>query len=746
MDFAQIHSINPKNESLRSSTGKQTFKRLLAGVSVDELKPNPLKCNCGNYPTIERNGNTFDALCPNEACDHQLFNAGRTYQEAIFQWNESNDTEFNPQINKIHPLAWFSVGFDSTDYLLKQIDKIEHQLTLIESTELSTKETRLISIIRSWNHFATVIASRLKKQKLQNRTEIQSEAKEQKPPQTRQKTEKIKTTVNDGIPNRIYNPDPDVSGPMAEYKGQIQTLGSAHYWCVEGHAVRTKICKHTNWLIPTYIVYVHNKGTRAGYQVRIDLRSIGIPYYSKMFNRDSLYESLADALQDLSYQFKKIKQTRKLSSIIERSKVKGNKTIQLDDIRGLRVVRSLWDSNHRAEITFSSPNDHAKARLQWTLGGKTTLSYSRYESVIKTALKTYLMHTKLSCKKSFAHGAKVPLNELEHTTKMKIVDVVSEHFGLSISDVAYHLTQLNPNVNIGYLTLSALREDNTASWGDYPMQIVSSQNKRGHLSGEVKKHDLLYNAECVCIDSILLSNFEEYTYQPSDVKFREAHPQMALLLSKRAVEMTLTLRPELNEEFDDIVMLSPEELVNEMQEELITEAEANMAIFEGKEIEYKVEDDKISMYLDGVKSLATVRLDDWAGSVEAASTQVLVLAYVLASTGRLMRNKTNYKTKDLARRYEALGISEEDIDLNNVRFLAARASKCGMRNLYIKPSGRIEYHQKASREHDDERILFSPPKSLNEFESIVESLYSLESDLNNDEKRLIQHAFNAHYS
>ncbi len=740
MEFTELHRINLKNKNFRKANKTPTLKGILEGVPLGQLKPNPLKCLCGHYPKIEDNEGIFDVICSNQDCDNHLFNVGNNYQGAIFEWNESKETQFDHRINKIHPLVWYTAGYDSTDYIIKQTEKIEANLKKVESGPLAKKEIRLIRLIRSWNRYASIIANRIEHKKTNYAGESHIDLTDE------EKQIISNSEFNDtSIPNQHYLPDPEIKGPMIDHKDNIQVLGSGYYWNIHGHMVRTKVCKHTGWRIPTYIVYVKNKGTNPGYQVRIDLRSIGIPYYSKMHGKKDLNLCLMSALEDLQEQLRGIKHTRKIGAIIERGKIKGNDKISIDDIKGVRLIRSLWDSNHRAEVTLASPNDHTKARFAWSIGGKTTFSYHTYRNAVTKAINLYLAHTKLSNKKEYAHGGKVRLKELDNITISNVIEVTSKHFGISLSDTAHYLTRLNPYVFIGYLSLSGLREDNTLSLGNKPMQVVSNKNKRGYISGQIKKHDILYNADCVCIDTILKSNLDEHIRQPSDIRFIEGKPEMGMLLSRRAVEMLIASHNTLRVEYKNISLESPESIARFMQQELIELAE-DYSFFDNKEIEYKNEDGQLVMYLDGKKTAASVSLEDWDYSYEGASLQTLATAYALANKNGLFATKSEYGKKDLSRRYAALNISQNDVDLSQVRFISTRASKIGIRNVSINKSGKVLLNKKSGKEQSEFRKLYDAPNDLSEFESIIERIYPSFVPLNSEEKKLIELTYRRRYT
>lgn len=743
MEFSVFHGINLKNENMRRSSDVPTFEGLLSGVSIDELKPNPLKCHCGNYPKIEKHEDSYDVVCSNNNCENCLFGIVGSYQDAIFQWNSSKDVDFDPSINKIHPLAWFNHEYDSTEYLKRQIERVESQLSKIEKLPVSNKESRLINLIRGWNNFSSVVAYRLdNKKKVESispestfERAVLSKAKH------RSSSAGLKSVVKENLP--LDWDLSDASGPMSEYKNSIQLIGNAYYWFVEGHMVRVKRCHHTNWIIPSYIVYIKNEGTTPGYQVRIDLRSIGIPYYSKMYNEKDIYISLQQALLDLISRLRDIKHIRKLGDLIERSKLKGGDRICLEDVKSIRAIESLHDSNHRVEITFSAPNDKSGARFQYSIGGKTTLTYSAYVRAINELTRVYLLHTKFSCDKAYVFGAKVPFMELDSKTQIKSSECIAEHFGLSISDVAHHMSKLNPNLYIGYLPASSLRQDSEPALGDHPMQVVSNKNKRGLISGFVKKHDLLMNTECVCIDSIVDSNFDEYVYQPHQVKFKEAKPSMGLLLSKRAVEMIASLNPNRNERYSNIVMLSPEELVAKVQRIYIEEMQ-NGQVLNGMKTEFIEIDGNIVIYCDGIRTEAKANLSEWHDSQKAACTQALVMAHSLLKIDRLFRKK-KADGKKLSRRYDALSIPDNQINLNNVRFLAARGSKNGIRNVTINKSGFIRYNLKARQKENQINHSFKRPTDFYGFKAIIEEIYQEFVPFNKDEEDLLLHSYEINY-
>jgi hypothetical protein len=738
LDFQDIHSINLNNEKERKKNGIPTFRSIFDGVHILDLKPNPLKCLCGNYPKIEKDGDDYHAICSNSDCKNQLYNTGLSYQDAIFTWNKTTDVEFNKDMNRIHPLLWFSPEFDSKNYLLKQIKQLEEKLSKIEKFLTSSKEDRLLRLIRSWNDYAIYIVN-LKINRDSNPSLTNN------PPLTKYQEDKTEKSEDSKCadPNTKYIPDIDIDGPMKHYEDEIQIIGDAYYWFVEGHLIRLKTCKHTNWTIPTYLVYVKNAGTNAGYQVRIDLRSIGVPYYSKMFSGSNLYGCLAEAIECLISRLHEIPHTKKNGNLIKRGSTRKRKNISLSDVKAIRLLEGTNDYNHRIEISFSSPNNNATARHSIHLGGKSKTTYKTYTQAINEALNLCLLHTKLSCDKKYSVGVVAVFSDLDSETQKLVSNIVSEHFDLPISDTAYHLSRLDPPLHIGYLTLSSLNKECTLDKDTLLMQVVSQKQRRGYVQGKVKRHDHLNNVDCVNIDAILDSNFDDYVYSPDSCIYKSGEPKLALLNSIKGVILEKERNNELRSS-REAELMTPLEYFHYFQGRFLDKAKNN-PVLKNHNIEFKEVDGLIHMYVDNVATDIKLPLDDWGGCHESAKLQCLVNADLYVTNNRPLI-PTEDQNRDYFRRYKALGLSKEDIDLSEVRFVAKKESKVGLHNIKINKNKSITYLQKKGKNNEQQRRLFPAPKSESDFKKIIEDLYAEYLPFNENENKLIKHVYYRNYT
>lgn len=155
MNFEMRHAIFPKNELLRKRSGRYTLADLINNSPIKSLKPSPLPCSCGNYPTID-----FDskALClvSCTGCDIKFTFKG-SYAGAVLEWNKLESVLFNINENKLIPFISFECELDD---FLSRVDKVKKDALGLKKVSVRS-EKKLINLIMYWCDFATYKAQQI---------------------------------------------------------------------------------------------------------------------------------------------------------------------------------------------------------------------------------------------------------------------------------------------------------------------------------------------------------------------------------------------------------------------------------------------------------------------------------------------------------------------------------------------------------------------------------------------------------
>lgn len=551
---------NKENEAQRSAAGVTTFNELFDGTALAELLPKPLKCGAGQYPTIKSKDGMSHATCASNNCQCGIVATGKIYPLAVLAWNKACAEQFDPKRNHFHPMVWYTHGSQTEWCIQPQLEHIETTLKEIEAFgAIHHKERRLIRLIRAWIDFAEAMleyrSNKVKPIVLNPIDDKEPDiplakvepVPDSEPQKTPRKHLKVSTAISKPYPIKLV-------GPIKEYVENVQHIGDSYYLILHGHFLRIKRCPKTQWDIPTYIVYVANKNTKPAFQVRIDLRSIGQSYYSKLHRGKDVRESLESALVDLSRQLKSVTKIKKTQKMVGRANSARKKSLAMDDNSAVRFVRDSSGNAMSVEVSLSAPNNHAIARFSARIGSKLQPNPDGYALRTKELYKLSVLHTRLSNQRRFANGADVPFNRLSLPTQRAILELLARKVHADTADIAHHLCTANPLMRIGYLPLLSLREDCELSSDDVPFQLVSTEHKDGYLSGPVKRHDLLKNAQCVVLDALLQSNIKQVVSgQTRD--YMPGQNTMAVCLSNEAINLVIEQTPELDLDVSKIKLL-----------------------------------------------------------------------------------------------------------------------------------------------------------------------------------------------
>jgi hypothetical protein len=149
MDFEKRHAIYQKNELLREKSGRFTLSSLINNTPIKNLKPSPLPCSCGHYPSIDINDSEGECLVTCNGCSTHLKFRG-SYAGAILAWNKLDSVTFDFSENEIIPFVDFDGDHEEFIYQIQTIR--ENALALKEVTVRTEK--KLINLIVHWCDFA----------------------------------------------------------------------------------------------------------------------------------------------------------------------------------------------------------------------------------------------------------------------------------------------------------------------------------------------------------------------------------------------------------------------------------------------------------------------------------------------------------------------------------------------------------------------------------------------------------------
>jgi len=153
MEFTMLdksrYASSKHRELVRISKGEITFEVLLNGVLRDELLPFVKPCNHGNTPSISALDNKVRLYI--SCCNIDEIIPGTKARATLF-WNSSAFVDFGDD-DILHPVLNIKIN-DSLNAITQNIKTFEDKLQLIEKTERSREEGKLINLLRCWNQFS----------------------------------------------------------------------------------------------------------------------------------------------------------------------------------------------------------------------------------------------------------------------------------------------------------------------------------------------------------------------------------------------------------------------------------------------------------------------------------------------------------------------------------------------------------------------------------------------------------------
>lgn len=721
MNFSELFQFNPYFDLKRRERSMQTFSNFLEGVSVDDFKPSPLKCKCDHFPQILRSeDNIFTAMCQSADCNNDFKGSAPNYQKIILLWNASKSSIFDYKKNRVHPLVKFSLDSDTLIFYEHKINKCIEKVNSLLSNKLSKKEERLVNLFEDWNNFALKIISRFK-----GLDDISEE------PSEKVKLGRQKLPIMPFV----------MKGPMTKYSHQVQFIGNAYYWFVDNHLIPLKVCSSTGMTIPMFVVHIKNKGLDPNFQVRIDLRSLKVPYFSKLCKGVDEKDSLDKALDVLKEQLSKIPYFRRDLSIINRGKLSSSKAVSMNDITNIGIISRT--EGGRLIMTLPSANEQSNSRYGATIGAGNKLSYKVYCEEIKRLVKYSILHAKYATSLKHSVGGLVKFSDLNPIDQKNVIYAISDEIGFSFSEVLIPVMENKAKVYIGYLPISSLRNDCVMSLDneDAPMQIISSRNREGYVNGKVKRNDHLKNVECLNIDSILNSNIKQCIMQEEPPALFLGESFTHIMLSIRALDAIELASKGTPYKVEKIINIpKPIELIYLYHKFSIDEfTYGNKLKLPSNRISLKLQEDVINLFEGEIKLNRSISLEDWHFDLRAATLQMLICYLNIRkhSKGPLFNSRTLTRNRNIKYRYESLNITPESCDLANVRFIPPKRTIAVLTNISLFKN-RILYRKKPDIYGSKTiRKNYSEIFCYEDFLSAIKDAYKDMSEFNNDELKYL---------
>ena len=150
--------LSEKNENFRGINNYPTIASMLDGKKVEDIIPKPLKCKCGNYPTINKINKIHNVRCMGCGINYDF---ERNYSASILQWNLKANVPFCVKV-KSHFHPYINILITDELYVIRAATKAMNQKLFKQKNTKSKRERNLISLMIDWNNFSVRMSQLLK--------------------------------------------------------------------------------------------------------------------------------------------------------------------------------------------------------------------------------------------------------------------------------------------------------------------------------------------------------------------------------------------------------------------------------------------------------------------------------------------------------------------------------------------------------------------------------------------------------